>query len=249
MTNKLPTKLKKEPLVDAVFELRFDASAPVSSIFPGFFFSKLEGNKNIETLPTAELPKHLRDSDPNLQFAPVVRIHWNDDFLISISDRSIAVACKLPYPGWGDFKRAILKVVNLVGEVGIVHEIQRYALKYVDLIPCDDLKERVSYINMEISLGNLKVGKELFQFRVEIPKDQTINVVQIISSGSITLGGIKKEGLVIDIDTIHNVDDQKLIDFLPQLSEQLDLIHGINKQMFFDCITAETLAFLDPDYE
>jgi hypothetical protein len=38
MTNKLPTKLKKEPLVDAVFELRFYSSAPASSIFPGFFF-------------------------------------------------------------------------------------------------------------------------------------------------------------------------------------------------------------------
>ena len=170
MTNKLPTKLKKEPLVDAVFELRFYSSAPASSIFPGFFFSKLEGTKNIETLPTAELPKHLRDSDPNLQFAPLVRIHWNNDYLISISDRSVAVACKYPYPGWRNFKQAILKVTDIVREVGIVHEIQRYSLKYVDLIPCDDIKDRVSYINLEIKLGSHKLKKECFSLGLRFQK-------------------------------------------------------------------------------
>ncbi len=41
---KLPLKVRKEPLVEAVFEMRFDASLPASNILPGVIFGELEGS-------------------------------------------------------------------------------------------------------------------------------------------------------------------------------------------------------------
>ena len=103
MIETLPSKLKKEPIIDALFEMRFTSATSASSIVPGVLFSKLSGDKTIERLPTEQIPKQLLESEPNLRFAPLVRLHW-DNFLISIGDRSLAVACKMPYPGWKTFR-------------------------------------------------------------------------------------------------------------------------------------------------
>jgi hypothetical protein len=53
---KLPAKLKEVPIVDAVFEVRFKANVPISSLLPGLLFSKLEGKKEIQRLPALSCP-------------------------------------------------------------------------------------------------------------------------------------------------------------------------------------------------
>lgn len=249
MSTKLPHKLKKEPLVDAIFELRFSSKIPASSILPGILFSALPEEKVIEPLPAAQLPKQLRDTDPNLHYAPVVRLIWKE-FFILISDRSLAVACKIPYPGWVKFKDAIIQVIQVLSDSSVVENIQRYSLKYVDLIPSNNVKEQVSFINFNASLGNHKLEKEVFQFRIDIPQDNYIHAIQLVSSAGLTLNdGTKKEGIIIDIDSICDVGNQQISDFNNKFHEKLDDIHLKNKKMFFECITPETLKYLEPIYE
>jgi uncharacterized protein (TIGR04255 family) len=93
--------------------------------------------------------------------------------------------------------------------------------------------------------------KEKFQFRIEIAQDEYINAIQIISTAVATLPDkkIKMEGLIIDIDTIHNVNNQEFMDFVSELQEKLDKIHLMNKVTFFKCITPTTLNALEPIYE
>lgn len=249
MSKKLPHKLKKEPLSDAIFELRFSSKSPASSILPGILFSALPEEKVIEQLPAAQFSKQFRDTDPNLQYAPVVRLIWKE-FFILVSDRSLAVACKIPYPGWSEFKDAIIKVIKVLSDSSVIENIQRYSLKYVDLIPSNNLKEQVSFINFIARLGDHKLEKEVFQFRIEIPQDKYIHAILIVSSAVLTLNdGTKKEGIVIDIDSICNIDNQSFNDFNTGFNEKLDDIHLKNKEMFFECITPETLKYLEPIYE
>lgn len=107
MVEILPTKLKKEPIVDAVFEIRFKSVAPVSMILPGVFFQPgLDGEKTLSELPAAQIPKHVRDIDPNLQFVPTQQIQWNG-FVISFSDKSIVIAVSFLYPGWTAYGNVI----------------------------------------------------------------------------------------------------------------------------------------------
>ena len=250
MSNKLPTKLKKEPLLDAVFEIRFSSKVPASSILPGILFNKLDGEKIIEQQPVAQLPKQMRDVDPNLQFAALVRIQWKEHILL-IGDRNVAVACKIPYPGWVKFKDAIIRVVKILSEVEPIENIQRYSLKYVDLIPFSNLKEQVSSVNLHIKLGDHVLEKDVFQLRIEIPQDEFINAVQILSSALVTTEDkTTKQGLIVDVDTIRNIDNQLFKDFISGLENNLDIIHQKNKEIFFKwCIRPETLTFLDPTYD
>ena len=74
----LPKKLKKEPLIDAVFEVRFTSAFPAGGVLPGLLFGNLDGDKKIEQLPLLQLPQVIRDADPNLRFAPLSRLDWGN---------------------------------------------------------------------------------------------------------------------------------------------------------------------------
>ena len=249
MATNLPKKLNKEPLIDAVFEVRFTSTTPVSVILPGYLFNKLNGAKSIEALSIAQLPKPLRDADPNLKFAPLSRLDWNQ-FLINIGDFSASISCKYPYLGWNTFKPAIIEVITILAEIGIVESVERYSMKYIDLIPSSDLQQQVSMVNFDVTIAGHRLEKEPFQLRMEIPRDGFINVVQVMSAAEATLhDGTTKTGLVVDVDTVVNQNAISMQKLLEEFSDKLDTIHQINKAMFFDCITPQTIELLEPVYE
>ena len=236
-------------LIDAIFEVRFESKMPVSVILPGIFFNKLEGDKSIDALPIAQLPKPLRDADPNLKFAAVSRVDWTK-FFINVSDASVSVSCKYPYPGWDEFQPAIVKIMEILAESNIVERVDRYSLKYVDILSGLDDEQKVSMLNMRVSLAGHDLKKEPFQLRLEIPKDGLVHAVQMVSAAKAVLhNGTSLEGLVVDVDTHCALDGISMSTLLSGFSGKLETIHAMNKAMFFDCITDETLKSLEPTYE
>lgn len=245
----LPKKLKKEPLIDAVFEIRFKSDFPAGGILPGLLFGKLDGNKTIEQLPVSQIPQHMRDADPSFQFAPLSRLDWGQ-FYINVGDRSVSVGFKHPYPGWGSFKPAITEVMGVLKDANVIRSVERYALKYIDLIPATSLQEQVAFVNFDITLAGHKLTREVFQLRIEIPRDGFIHAVQVVSSATATLqSGESRQGLVVDVDTIATLKSILFDELLTGFSEKLEAIHQANKKIFFDCLKPETITALEPEYE
>jgi uncharacterized protein (TIGR04255 family) len=248
---KLPKKLGKEPLIEAVFEMRFTAKAPVSSILPGLVFTKFAGEKTIEKLPMAELPEPLLTSlDPNFRYAPSVRIHW-DNFMILCSNRSVGLACKSPYPGWTKgFKPAILKLAGLIGEAALVDAVERFSLKYTNILS-SELGGVPSVVEFVLKIGSHNAAGSLFQIRTEIRKNSNVvSVVQIAAHGSATSAeGITRQGVPFDIDTIAIVSNLAFPAFLSALDGGLEVIHSEAKTIFFDCLKPDALAKLEPVYD
>lgn len=248
MIPRLPNKLAKEPIIDAVFELRMQSSFPLSSVLTGIFFSKLDGEKIIENLPITNLPKQFRDTDPNLKFAPLIKIHWGN-FMLLISDQSVAVACKLPYPRWANLKDAIKTVINVIEESNLITGIDRYSMKYVNIIDSSGIFNKADLVNLKMTLGDYTLSNQNFQLRIEIPDNNFISAIQIVSDANVVLPNEEsRSGLVIDIDTIINVN------YLPsQIYENLDShleeIHLASKKLFFSCLSKTALSLLEPQYE
>jgi uncharacterized protein (TIGR04255 family) len=244
----LPKKLKKEPLIDAVFEVRFTSAFPAGSVLPGLLFGKLEGDKKIEQL-LSQLPQVMRDADPNLRFAPLSRLDWKQ-FYINVGDRSVSVGFKYPYPGWNSFKPAIIEVMDVLKGANIIKSVERYSLKYIDLLPATDLGEQVSFINFDLTLAGHKLENETFQIRLEIPRDGFLHVVQVVSSATATLHtGESRQGLIVDVDTIANQKEVSFAELLSGFPDKLDAIHQANKGVFFDCLNPKTIRALEPEYD
>jgi uncharacterized protein (TIGR04255 family) len=245
---RLPKKLGKEPLVEALFNMRFKSSVPVASVFPGLVFANFSGEKKIETLPVSELPQALLASDPNLKYAPHVRIHW-ETFLILCGNQSVGVACKLPYPGWtAGFKPAILKVVKLLEEAKFVDAVERFSLRYTNLIPAQ-IGVVSSVVDFTLKIGSHDAARSLFQIRAELPQGNMVSIVQLAAEGVTRFeDGATRTGMPIDIDTIVSAE-MPFPAFLSGLPDAVEVIHNEVKSIFFDCLKPEALAKLEPVYE
>lgn len=248
LPNGLPKKLAKEPLVDAVFEMRFESSMPVSSIWPGILYSELHGEKTLEHLPAVGLPRELRDSDPNLAYTPLCKLSWGD-FWILIGDRVFAVAAKIPYQGWASFKQAIIKAYSIVLCTSMVNSISRCSIKYVDILE-DIALDPSACFNLDLKLGGrLPLGND-FHVRLGFEDGGFTHTLQIASEGVTSLvNGRTINGPVLDVDSVLNLHNEDSNAFLAQLENRAEEIHSANKRIVFDCLSAEALAYLEPSYE
>jgi uncharacterized protein (TIGR04255 family) len=245
---QLPSRLGKEPLIDSVFEIRFDTEISAAEIMPGYLHAKLGGDVKIERLPVSQLPQELRQKDPNLANQPLVRIMWEKQMLM-VGDRSLAVGCLMPYPGWSKFHEVILKVVGLLADAGIVRSLARYSLKYVDMLTVQPGDTVSDWVNLKAAVGDVELKAQPFQLHMEIASGDYFHVLLIGSPAQAHgIDGVVRQGMVISVDTIAIGALPDLPVLIQELPERIHAIHACNKQMFFDCLTADAIKKLDPEY-
>ncbi|NNM60409.1 MAG: TIGR04255 family protein [Legionellales bacterium] len=245
----LPIKLNKEPLIDAIFELRFISQVEVSEILPGIFFSYLQGNKSLSLLPASQLPKAMRDKDPSLIFAHTTQIVWAN-FLINIGNRSVAVNCKLPYSGWIKFKEAISQVLHIMEQSKLIECVERCSIKYIDLLESTSIREQIGFLNFACELAGENLDSYPLMVRVEKEVDGTMNIVQLMAAAKVQIKDTPaKEGIVVDVDTIIDTKNCSIFDFVEKSDNYLEHLHAINKKLFFDCLNTRAIEMLEPIYE
>ena len=246
---RLPKVLGREPLLEALFEVRLSGTTQIADILPGFLFHELEPKPKIERLPAADFPQPVRSADSNLQFAPVYRIDW-EKYFISVGEKNVLISCKLPYPKWPDFKKTILEIVNLIAKMGIIYKVHRYSVKYVNLIEAPTLSDQLKKVKMEIILGELKVDADPINFQVHREEEDIVHIVSVINGASSKFGGDEaKAGIVVDIDSIRTINSVDFEIFSKNLDAGLEELRQKNKKKFFGCLTDETIDEMGPIYE
>lgn len=244
----LPKSLEHEPLVDAVFEVRLNGAPQLADILPGFLLHDLGSGTKVLRLPAAELPYPLRKEDANLRFAPIQRVETNG-YSILIGDRHILVSCKLPYPKWPSFKANILDVMSRISKLVFPGSIERYSVKYVNLIQAPTLQEQVSKIAIKAKLGDLEIREEFFNFQVHRKEGDLIHILSIVTGAEGKLNGQDVFGVLVDVDSIKNVNLPNFQDFADSLKDSIEDLKQSNKEKFFGCLTQKTIQEMGPTYE
>ncbi len=106
MHSRIPVRLRKEPLFEAVWEIRFTGTkAGVADLLPGLIFKELSHKySNIVKLPAANIPDPIVESDPKLKYVPKIRIE-NANQAVQIGEHAVSLSCRRPYSGWPAFYR------------------------------------------------------------------------------------------------------------------------------------------------
>ena len=247
---KLPKILEREPLVDAVFEVRMNGSQSLADILPGFLFHELDSPKPvIARLPAAEIPLPMRANDPGLQFAPVLRLDWRQYF-ISVGDKNVVISCKLPYPKWPNFKAAILDIVSRIAKIDLGGHVERYSVKYVNLIQAPNFADQVKKIRMDIKLGDVQVENDHVSLQVHRMEGDIIHILSVATGAQGQMpDGRLFLGALVDVDSIRSVDNLPFAKFSASLESNLESLRQANKAKFFGCLTEATIQEMGPIYE
>lgn len=245
--SSLPTRLGKEPLLDVLFEIRFKSKLPVSSILPGIIFSKFPQSK-MEQLPQSHLPQIVRQQTPELRYAPLVRV-LGDEYAYLVGDNSFSISSLIPYRGWQHFKNKILESVDLLASTSLIDVVERFSLKYIDLIEIST-RPRSEILNASLQIGGKHFSDSNYQVQTELHRRDMIALIQIISSAKVQAPGTPdREGIIVDIDTIFQADEKNLDTLLPDFASKIDTIHSFNKEVFFSVLSPKALELLEPIYE
>ncbi len=253
MSGTLPKKLKKEPLIDAVFELRFgDGPIPLSHLLPAALISSFPSLK-LTTFPAADFPASIRSNEPSLRYAALYRME-DDSFIFQIGDRSLSICSKIPYVGWCTFKSRIMDTLTNLNSsnspiLGI--PLERYSMKYVNLVEAETLEKQVSSLDISLKIKDFTLSEQNFQVRVQKEDGGFLNIITLLSNGMTIVQGeaAQRIGVIVDVDVLKTTTDADLATFLQTAEVALDAIHNKCKHEFFSCLKSETLEELGPVYE
>ena len=99
----IPKKLGVCPIVEAIFEVRFEPSVASNAVFPILYGAFRNDFPNIEQIiPIAQMPMTVVENDQNLRFQPHYRMRHQEhnNILVQIGPRVLTVNMLQPYDGW-----------------------------------------------------------------------------------------------------------------------------------------------------
>jgi uncharacterized protein (TIGR04255 family) len=248
MAKQVPKRLRKEPLIESLFEIRFSSDiSSVSSILPGVIYSAYS-NRIAKTvpLPLAGIISQIRDNDPNLKYAPTVQFSLDPGpYVFQVGDRVASVSCPRPYTGWSEFGRTIREFVDVLKKSQLINKPERFSMKYSDILSTAGAPT-VAVLEVDFKLGGRDATSGPVTLRVEDAANPFLHIVQIVASVNAQLAdGSQISGILIENDTIFNHVGG---DFWTTLERQLNPMHDFNKGRFFELLKPDTLNALEPEY-
>ncbi|CAI0837211.1 Uncharacterised protein [Serratia quinivorans] len=248
---QIPTYLKSQPVIEAALEIRFNKETQISEIIPGYLFHSFNCKKPIVNLPNSQIPKNVRDADEQLHYSILHTLEL-EKYLVGISDHGIVISTNNFYDGWSEFKATITSVINALSKLNINDKIERIGMKYIDFFESKEKGECLfDKLNIEFNLAGESLNKNKLSLRLEKKDGDFSTIIQILSHARVLSddGEFNKKGLILDIDTVKNLDtDKDVRDFIENTERYLNEIHDHNKITFFSCLKDSTIESLSPVY-
>lgn len=251
MARQIPKRLGKDTIVEVIWEIRFAGGTHIAEILPGVVYQKLKdeipnNELNVEKLPPSQLPGEILENDPSLRYASQVKLSAAD-YSVQIGNRVASVRFERPYPGWTDVHARILKVAEILNSTNMLGEIERFSLKYIDVIP-DEAAPTLDGLDVELKIGGISLNDKTTNVRAEIPEGEFLHILQIGRPIVVTSNATRDsfEGMLVDIDTIATHQGR---DFWAGFPNALGRAHDSSKLFFFKLLTLDTETKLEPEYQ
>jgi uncharacterized protein (TIGR04255 family) len=245
---KVPIQLKIIPILEAVYEVRFETDMPTDTV-SGIIFKEFSSDySDAITLPVKTLPVELRENDINLKYQPHMKMTSNDGkFVLQFGQRVISLHFATPhYDRFENFYSNIITVSKRLDKLNIPREVVRIGLRYVDFFE-ENLVTGYSFEKLSLDVDIAKKGAgENFSCSTSFTDSLAKHKVQFFKDYAITHNSKEKLGDLIDLDAaVLNVGDcQNFEDSAKRISP----VHEEQKKIFFSLIGEEITKLLGPNY-
>jgi uncharacterized protein (TIGR04255 family) len=249
MAKKLPTKLEKVPLSEAVCELRIGGTVPLHNVVPGLLLAKYPGQvREVMPLPAASIPEAIRAADASFAHVALTRFTWRD-LTVLVGNRVLTITHAPPYLGWKTFKERITEILGATLSVEITPVIERYSLRYQNLFKFEEDPKPADILDLTLKLGSLELKPGATFLRCEVVDNDLITIVQVVQSVALQVEGkAPSQGMLVDVDTVSSTPPIPCTEFLRQMSDRLEKIRLVNKTVFFECLRDEAIKALGATY-
>lgn len=246
MKRPLPTKLKHDAIVEALLEVRFD-SDDVGEIVVGRLgdLDLLQGYATAR-LGTAGIPENLRDSDPNLRFAPILERRSVDGLSTArIGSHVLSYHVFAPYPGWDKFAQQLEALVSaFFGRISNV-QVRRLGLRYVNFMRrSTHLVSSLGDLTLNIAVEGKPLISDLNLAFLTAPSESHA-VMTRVASPIFVQTQVKPEDLVAAVDVDVSTPDGYTIAGADAVIAWVKQAHEYEKDAFFGLLPEKLQAKLE----
>jgi uncharacterized protein (TIGR04255 family) len=240
---RIPPKLKNDPIVEALFEVRF-----TSDDIPEVTIGKLASCPNWtdfsnQRLPLADVPATIREHDPNLAYQPVLQLQRPDGMrVIKIGPRVLSYHTLGPYPGWEVFEPELSASARHVFSELKNAIATRFGFRYVNLLTKDHFIVGISNLNLEVSLAGspLTASFNLNYQRVLRP---THNSMVRVASVEFVQNPSPNLSALVDIDIFTPATFSSTV--ADEARTWIDAAHNLLKEEFFTLLPDDVIDKLE----
>lgn len=246
---KLPKKLKRDAIIEALVEVRFE-----SSLLVELFFGRLADHsawRSFQTtrLPAAEMPVILRRMNPDFRFAPTYELKGRNEHenrSIKVGPSVISFHNKAPYLGWSQFWPENEEMLDFLFTHGVNLQILRMGLRYINAFTERDHGIcALSDLNLSISIAKTNIT-EKFQFFYTSQAQEDVECAVRVSAPAFVQGLLPPATTaLVDID-VYSGERVRIRD-ANAAKDWLLRAHEAEKEAFFNLLTPETIAELRED--
>jgi uncharacterized protein (TIGR04255 family) len=242
----LPSKLKNDLILSAIFEIRFSTNVPAEAVFGMLYkiVSKKYPNVQLAKLPITQLPETVRNSDLNLKYQPHYQLNI-DKRGIGISPKIVQFYVQKPYIGWEQFYNFIMELLPDIINLELFEKIERTELRYINFTE----QSLCSIANIEIGVGKKQLSCQPMTLRTEFQDEGYTVILQLVNDAVMEIAQQERlTGSVIDLNIIKKLD-ASVVDFQNQIGAILNESYKVEKKIFFEIIQPDFLTQSEPSYK
>lgn len=237
---KIPKKLKKDGIFQAIFDIRF-----TSGDLPEVIVGKLASHSlwkgwDVQRLPISDIPATLRHQDPNLQFQPLFELKEKGGRrLVRIGDRSFSCVALPPYPGWTAWQPELNAAIDVIYQSFGDFTAKQLGLRYINTMTPDLLIKDTSDLRISVNVAGAPLqGPLVLNYQREASKDH-IAIIRIASRDFVLNPSPPDLSEIIDIDvsTLATFSSNNSKIAVAWLGDA----HTLLKEEFFRLFTDETI--------
>lgn len=243
---QLPEKLELAPIVEATFELRFQpAKESAADLLVGMLYSNngLQAyQQRVRALPVANVPRSIRDSDPNLKYLASHQLSGSGSHLM-VGDHVLGLSCTA-YDGWDELKKSVKILLEAAKGTNLIGPVERYSLKAMNILPTP-VGKALEALNARFEIAGRKAEEQGFHFRTEFVSERLTTIIELAPNANVTIEGQVKSGTLITLDTIRSSDAEEI---WSKSDKCLHEVHTELKTLFFSLLTEATIETLKPTW-
>ena len=243
----LPKALKKDAIVEAICEIRFECEESIS--VPEIVVGKLaefEVWRDFDKvrLPAANIPEIARSQDPNLKVQPILELRErNGTLLTKIGVNVLSYHRLAPYPGWAIFKPEIDRTIDFLFDAFRSFKSTRLGFRYLNAFTTEDHGvQSVNHLNYSVNIAGAKLeGPQNLNYHITHSSTHLVQV-RIASPEFVLSPAGKKIDALVDLDVFtpenFETNDAKTA------KSWIEEAHTHEKQEFFRLFTEEMMQRL-----
>jgi uncharacterized protein (TIGR04255 family) len=229
----LPEKLKKDAILEAICEVRFETDE-LDELVIGRLSESASWEKFTRIrLPISDFPAPVRKNDVNLRYPPIVELRDNENpRAVKIGSNVISAHVIAPYCGWHVFRPQLHEVLDILFTKFKSIQLPRIGLRYINAIVSTDhhIKD-ISALKLQISIDGAQLN---FPFSLAYSKaTKDLVAVVKVASPALVIGSTLPPNFVALIDVDVSTPDKLMITEPQVAKDWLESAHAAEKEEFF----------------